>query len=210
MKTVLLCLLAAVLSGCSGDFEWADLWFTPDRQGDRLMRQGRFAEAAAAYRDPLRKGVALFRNGDFEAAEGAFSAMDTAEAHFNRGNALVLQGRYADAVAAYDRSLDLSPEWKPAETNREIARIRAERLQKEGGDMTGGKLAADEVVFEPGKDDGDGPETTVEAQVDEGMSDAQLRELWLRRVQTRPADFLRAKFAYQAAQAGNPPGARPE
>ena len=24
--------------------------------------------------------------------------------------------------------------------------------------------------------------------------------MWLRRVQTRPADFLRAKFAYQAAQ----------
>jgi Ca-activated chloride channel family protein len=29
-----------------------------------------------------------------------------------------------------------------------------------------------------------------------------MQALWLRRVQTRPADFLRAKFAYQqAAQA---------
>jgi Ca-activated chloride channel family protein len=29
------------------------------------------------------------------------------------------------------------------------------------------------------------------------MSDAAVRALWLKRVQTRPADFLRMKFAYQ-------------
>jgi Ca-activated chloride channel family protein len=29
------------------------------------------------------------------------------------------------------------------------------------------------------------------------MSDAELRSVWLRQVQTRPADFLRAKFAQQ-------------
>jgi Ca-activated chloride channel family protein len=31
-------------------------------------------------------------------------------------------------------------------------------------------------------------------------SDEELRGLWLRRVQTKPADFLRAKFAFQARQ----------
>ena len=30
-------------------------------------------------------------------------------------------------------------------------------------------------------------------------TDAQLRSIWLRQVQTRPADFLRAKFAHQYA-----------
>ena len=38
----------------------------------------------------------------------------------------------------------------------------------------------------------------------EKMSDAELRALWLRRVQTTPGDFLRAKFAYQAASTGQP------
>jgi hypothetical protein len=32
------------------------------------------------------------------------------------------------------------------------------------------------------------------------LSDAQLQALWLRRVQTNPADFLRAKFAYQLSR----------
>jgi Ca-activated chloride channel homolog len=31
------------------------------------------------------------------------------------------------------------------------------------------------------------------------LSDEQMRALWLRRVQTTPGDFLRAKFAYQTA-----------
>lgn len=38
------------------------------------------------------------------------------------------------------------------------------------------------------------------------MSDEAVRALWLKRVQTRPADFLRAKFAYQL---GTQPGAAP-
>jgi Ca-activated chloride channel family protein len=29
------------------------------------------------------------------------------------------------------------------------------------------------------------------------LSDDELKALWLRRVETKPADFLRAKFAYQ-------------
>jgi Ca-activated chloride channel family protein len=37
------------------------------------------------------------------------------------------------------------------------------------------------------------------------MSDAELRNRWLRRVQTAPADFLRVKFAYQAAMQDSKP-----
>ena len=29
-------------------FEWADLWFTPDQQGQRLMEQGKYQQAAGA------------------------------------------------------------------------------------------------------------------------------------------------------------------
>ncbi|HIE98204.1 MAG: hypothetical protein ABGZ53_25045 [Fuerstiella sp.] len=31
------------------------------------------------------------------------------------------------------------------------------------------------------------------------LSDSAMQALWLRRVQTKPADFLKAKFAYQLA-----------
>ena len=39
------------------------------------------------------------------------------------------------------------------------------------------------------------------AYVVEGLSEEQIAEMWLRRLQTSPAEFLRAKFALQAAVA---------
>jgi hypothetical protein len=36
------------------------------------------------------------------------------------------------------------------------------------------------------------------------FSDEQLNEMWMRRVQTSPADFLRNKFSYQKFLKENP------
>jgi Ca-activated chloride channel family protein len=95
---------------------------------------------------------------------------------------------------AYDRALELHPDWPDAEDNRAIAVVRRDRLKTEGGDETGGEVKPDEVVFEQGH-----KKSGEVVQVDEGppLNDEALRSLWLRRVQTKPADFLRAKFAYQ-------------
>ena len=193
MKNLTIIILLIIgTSGCSADY-----WFSPDQQGDRLMKSENFEDAARAYVDPLRKGVAFFRAGEFEAAAVAFGRLNSAEAYFNQGNSLVMLGKYTDAVSAYDRALDLQDGWKMAEDNREIARIRAERLELEGGDMTGGMLGADEIVFSEGGKDKSGGEETVEADAGAPLSDEQIRSLWLRRVQTKPADFLKAKFSYQ-------------
>ncbi len=34
----------------------------------------------------------------------------------------------------------------------------------------------------------------------EGMSDQEMRAVWLRRMQNDPSEFLRARFAYQRAR----------
>ena len=63
--------------------------------------------------------------------------------------------------------------------------------------MTGGMLGADDIVFSDRKS----PPSDQKEQTDGGqpMSDEELRAIWLRQVTTKPADFLRAKFAYQQA-----------
>ena len=50
-----------------------------------------------------------------------------------------------------------------------------------------------EIVF-----DEQGKKGKTGAVDEQGFSDEQLTDMWLRRVQTRPADFLRVKFAVQA------------
>ena len=175
----------------------ADLWRTPDQQGQQLFEQGHYAAAAERFTDPLRRGAALYRAGDFEAAAAAFARVDSAEAAFNRGNALVLLGRYEAAIDAFQRALQLSPDWPAAQANLAIAEARLAAMAPPDDDAggTGGKLAADEIVM-----DSTGRSAKAEQeQLVEGpsASDAELRALWLRRVQTRPADFLKARFALQ-------------
>jgi Ca-activated chloride channel family protein len=175
---------------------------TADQNAYRAYAAGDYESAAGEFADPMWHGVALFRHGEFELAAGVFAGFDTAEAAFNQGNALVMQGKYDDAVARYERALELHPEWQPAIVNRDIAAARAAMLKQEGGDMTGGMLGADEIVFTDTKS----PPSDQTEQTDGGqrLSEVELRSIWLRQVQTRPADFLRAKFAYQHATQATP------
>jgi len=175
-----------------------DLWLTPDQQGQRLVRQGRFLEAAEAFEDPDRRAAAYYRGGDFERAASLWGALSGPEAAYNRGTALVLLGRYEEAIASYDRALAQRDDWPEARQNREIARVRLERLRPPDDDAggTGGMMAADEIRFDDsGRVDRAGTGETVDA--DRAMSDESMRAAWLRRVEDKPADFLRARFSYQ-------------
>src|SRR5262249_19582571 len=146
----------------------------------------------------------LYRAGDFKEAEAAFAASGTPEAAYDRGNSLVLLGKYDDAIASYNRALSLRANWRECEENRAVAVVRRDRLKTHGGDETGGQVKADKIVFEKGKNANVGEETEVAGG--DPLNDEQLRGLWLRRVQTKPADFLRSKFAFQAqAQRGKAP-----
>ena len=171
----------------------------PDQQAHALYSNGQYKEAAGIYRDPFWRAVALYRDGQFEEASGAFAGFDSAAGIHNQGNALLFLGQYEAAAEAYGRALDRKPGWKDPEVNRGIALARAKLLDFEGGNMTGGKIGADDYVINNNPDSSP-PGSPDEEEVVEGavpMSDAELRAVWLRRVQTNPADFLRSKFAYQ-------------
>jgi Ca-activated chloride channel family protein len=177
---------------------WLGWWLTPDQQGQKLFDQGEFARAAEVFHDPGRRGVAYFRAGEFENAAVIFGRIPTAQAAYNRGNALIMLGRYEEAIESYEQALKLKPAWVEAEQNRDLAAARKEMLAPpetdDGG--TGGQLEADEIVFD---ESGRVNRSDQEQEVQEGgpMSDEEMRAIWLRRVQNDPADFLRTRFAYQ-------------
>jgi len=170
---------------------------TPDQQAYRSYEAGDYETAAEAFADPMWRGVTLFNQGEFERAAGVFAGFNTPEAAFNQGNSLVMLGKYDEAVARYERALELRPDWEAAIVNRDIAAARAAMLVQTGGEGTGGMLGADEIVFSDAKSS----PSSGEEQTDGGepLSDEELRSIWLRQVQTKPADFLRAKFNYQYA-----------
>jgi Ca-activated chloride channel family protein len=199
--------LAVAVLLIGGTVRNANFWETPAQRGDALMREKRFAEAAKAYRDPWQIGTAQYRNGDFEAAAKTFARVPGATGAFDQGNAWLMHGGYDQAIAAYDRALGFRPGWKEAEENKALAAARKAKIDASGDNRDqeqGDTKKPDEIVFDQKGEDKKGQPTEMAS---EEVSDEELRATWLRRVQTTPADFLRAKFAYQAAQAekGAPP-----
>lgn len=174
----------------------ADLFASPDQRARWRFERAEYEAAAASFANPLWRGIALFRAGDFKQAAQVLGGLDTSEAAYDQGNALVMLGQYDQAVQRYSRALEQRPGWLDAEANRSLARLRAERTRQQGGVADDTDSRSDEVVYDRSKKDaGKGEDTQVEGGP--AMSDEAARALWLRRVRTRPADFLRAKFSYQ-------------
>ncbi len=175
---------------------WTGWWLTPDQRGQRLFRDKQYRQAAEVFTDPDWQGAAWYRAGEFEKAAQAFARGSSPEARFNAGNAWMLLGKYEQAIAEYERALKLRPDWKAAEENRALAKARAKLRETQGGDLGDQQEGADEVVFDLNKERG-GQDTQIAGE--QAASDNAVQAIWLRRVQTNPADFLRSKFAYQSA-----------
>jgi Ca-activated chloride channel homolog len=198
VRVVVVLSLLAVLA--VGTLRNPDFWSLPDRRGDRLMQAKQFKEAAETYDEPWRIAVAQYRNGDFQDAAATFARVPGADGAFDQGNALLMHGAYDDAIESYDRALGFRPGWQQAEENKALAEARKKRIDDAGADRereSAGAYDPDETVMEP---NGEEPNDEPQDMNGEVLSDEELRATWLRRVQTTPGDFLRAKFAYQAAR----------
>lgn len=110
--------------------EWDDLWLNQDQRAQQQLEKGD-AQAAQAFTTPARRGAALYRNENYVEAAREFADAKNAESAYNRGNALTQAGRYADAITAFDKALELDPSLTQARDNREIARQLAELEQQQ-------------------------------------------------------------------------------
>src|SRR5690554_4863693 len=120
-------------------FEWQGLWQTPDQRGQQAYLAERFDEAATLFETPDWKGSALYRAGRYEEAAKVFSELNTAEAHYNLGNSLVQLGEYKEAQQAYDKALELKPDFEEAKHGKALAeKLEELKKQQQQGDPNSG------------------------------------------------------------------------
>jgi len=119
---------------------WQDLWRTPDQQAARALEEGRADEAAELFEDPAWEAAARYRAGDYAASAETFARLDTADAAYNRGNALARQGEYESAIEAYEAALAVEPEHEDARHNLELLRrVQQQQQQSSGGEGESGE-----------------------------------------------------------------------
>lgn len=110
--------------------EWQDLWLRKDQQGARALERAEPARAAELFRSPEWRANAQYEAGDFAGAAESLAGIETADAHYNRGNALARAGHLEDALAAYDEALEREPQMADAVANRTLVEDLLRRQQE--------------------------------------------------------------------------------
>lgn len=114
------CLLLLILPSIGFCFSWNDLWFTPNQQAAKLLKQNEPEVAAEKFSDPLWQGYANYKSGQFQKALQDFSSVDSPLANFNSGNTLVQLGQYQAALNAYDHAIQQQPNFADAIYNKSL------------------------------------------------------------------------------------------
>ncbi|MDW6022887.1 VWA domain-containing protein [Mesorhizobium sp. BAC0120] len=168
------------------------MWLTHDQQGRLAFENGDYRGAAADFDDPMWRGVAHYRAGEFAEAVDAFAQIDSAESYYNEGNALAHLDRLPEAAQSYLQALKRRPDWPEAKDNLGIIqKLIADREKEDKDQAQDPNLKPDQIQFdEKGKKGKEGTVNLAE----------QSAEMWMRNIQVTPTDLLARKFAIEASE----------
>lgn len=152
--------------------DWRDLWQTKDQQAAEAFSNEEHETAAVLFESSDWQGSASYRAQNYEGAVAAFSASDTIDGHYNRGNALALTGNYAESIAAYDLALSLDPDNVDALHNKEIVEQLLEAEESESGEQQEGDSQENESEQNSDSESEEDPENS-DQQDQEGQEGNQ-------------------------------------
>ncbi|WP_354227796.1 VWA domain-containing protein [Bradyrhizobium sp. F1.4.3] len=186
-------------SRAEGTSRFINLWLTPDQQGRLAFDHRDYRAAAKLFADPMWRGISAYRAYDFIVAAQEFSRVETLEGTFALGNAQAQNHAFEKAIQAYDDVLKVQSGNIAAKTNRAIVQAALDakeekRRKQEQDDSAPPELKPDEMRVDPKQKGGKRIQVKPE-----DLTTAGAAEAWMREVQTSPADFLKLKFAIQAA-----------
>lgn len=101
---------------------WREMFLTPDQKGYQAWSQGNLVAAEREFNDPAWRGSVLYRQGEYEAAANAFAQDNSAQGHYNRGNALAQLNQLDAAQQAYETALKLNPDLASAQRNLDLVK----------------------------------------------------------------------------------------
>lgn len=98
---------------------WRDWFRSPDQRAIELLPQ-QPEQALALFTSPEWQGYAALRADQYERAQRILSGLDDPLALYNLGHALVQQGLFEEALAAFTAAAERAPDIPEAEHNRAI------------------------------------------------------------------------------------------
>jgi len=159
--------LPLVILTAPGDAQaqiWDGLWYTPDQQGQRALENGDPQTASTLFENPDWAGTAAYQGGDYETAVDRFSASESPDSWYNRGNALARAGSLEDAASAYRRALESEPDRQDAKDNLALVedllkqQQQEQQQQEQKGDQSDEQSSDQRQANDDGSQSGQQPE----------------------------------------------------
>ncbi len=122
-------------SNTADAFEWDALWKNDNQRGKSALEQKQAEKAYKLFKRPDWKAAAAYRQGNYKKAAELYAQFNTANADYNRGNALAKQKKIKEAIEAYQAALKKDPNLKDAKTNLELLKkLQQKKQQKNKND----------------------------------------------------------------------------
>lgn len=176
-----------------------DAFFTANQQGRWAFEHAHYGQAAERFHDPYWKGVSAYEAADFTAAVASLAVVDTAPAHFYRGNSLVRLFKFPEAIAAYRQALRARPDFAEAKANLALAQALLADYQDQQAQSPPDEKP-DKVVEDQTPSAGSKRQEVAKAASD---------QRWLDNLATSPGQFLKRKFQIQQAARQTPQEQQP-
>lgn len=176
-----------------------ELFLTSNQQGRWYFDREDYATAAGRFTDPMWKGLASYRSGDYATALTQFARLDTPEAFFLMGNCYARMKEFPAAVGAYDHAIKGRPAFREAIRNRTLVASFIPKKPHDDQGEADPNLDPDDIKF-----DKKGKHGKYGAVQQLKVKPEQMAELWMRNLKVSPADFLRQKFLVQAEELKRP------
>lgn len=177
---LVLLLLLAPLPGPVHALEWGNLWLTPDQQAARSFAAGNPQQAASQFEDKRWRAAAHYQAGEFQQSLEALEGSESADSHYNRGNALARLGRLQESIEAYEKSLVLKPDDKDAQYNLELVKKQLEQQKQQqqpqqdnrlSGDDQQGQNKQDQAQSQEQEEQQKGDQQSAQTQADDAQSE---------------------------------------
>lgn len=133
--------------------DWPSLWKTAEQQGQQAFNRQQYEAAAEKFQSPEWKAAAQYKTEDYQQAAKTLESVDTAEGHYNRGNALAKSGQLEAAKEAYQKALKLAPDDEDAQHNKKQveAALKTQQESKQDESDNKGEEKSDQESEEENK-----------------------------------------------------------
>ncbi|MDO6761396.1 VWA domain-containing protein [Tamlana sp. 2_MG-2023] len=206
------------------DFKFKDLWYTKEYQAQQEYNAKNYTKAAVAFKDPMHKGVAYYKAGDYLSAETAFKQDSTVSGLYNLGLTYAKLGRLDESEAIFEKVLEKDPSNTNAKSNlthvkqaiTEMEALKPEdidvndkpnaknRQNKSPEDLSGGGQKATKKDMQKKRNEETAETGKRKAKELDELPDnfksgkGELpKNILMRKVDDDPALFLSKKFRYQ-------------